>query len=72
MENAYTFQKAGCSLVIEEVNLKKNLLLNMINSILEDQNKYKEMELNNLNNFKAGAAETIAKEIVKISLSHNY
>ena len=72
MENAYTFQKAGCSVVIEEVNLKKNLLLNMINSILENSTKYKEMQSSSLNSFKSGAAEAIAKEIVKIGLSHNY
>lgn len=72
MMNAYTFEKAGCSLVIEETNLKKNLLLNNINTILENQNKYSEMRSANLNSFKSGAAETIAKEIVKIGLSHNY
>ncbi|MEI6352599.1 MAG: UDP-N-acetylglucosamine--N-acetylmuramyl-(pentapeptide) pyrophosphoryl-undecaprenol N-acetylglucosamine transferase [Candidatus Nomurabacteria bacterium] len=72
VENAFTFERAGCSLVIEEVNLKKNLLLNNINFILDNQDKYKEMELNNLNNFKSGAAELIANEIIKIGLSHNY
>lgn len=72
MKNAYTFEKAGCSIVIEEVNLRKNLLLNAINSILENDERYEAMQYNNLNNFKSGAAELIAKEIVKIGLSHNY
>ena len=69
--NAYTFEKAGSGIVLEEVNLKKNILLNMIDSILNDRNKYESMRTNNINNFKSGAAEIIAKEIVKIGLSHN-
>ncbi|MEN9338552.1 MAG: hypothetical protein RI945_277 [Candidatus Parcubacteria bacterium] len=72
MLNAYTFEKAECSIVIEEVNLKKGIFLNAINSILKDKDKYEKMRFNNLNNFKSGAAELIAKEIVKIGLSHNY
>jgi UDP-N-acetylglucosamine--N-acetylmuramyl-(pentapeptide) pyrophosphoryl-undecaprenol N-acetylglucosamine transferase len=72
MLNAYTFEKAGCSIVIEEANLKKGIFLNAIDSILEDKDKYEKMRFNNLNNFKSGAAELIAKEIIKIGLSHNY
>jgi hypothetical protein len=48
------------------------LLLNNINQILENKDKYNQMRTANLNSFKSGAAETIAKEIVKIGLSHNY
>jgi UDP-N-acetylglucosamine--N-acetylmuramyl-(pentapeptide) pyrophosphoryl-undecaprenol N-acetylglucosamine transferase len=69
--NAYTFEKSGCGIVLEESNLKKNILLSMIDSILNDKNKYESLRANNLNNFKSGAAELIAKEIVKIGLSHN-
>lgn len=72
MQNAYTFEKAGCSIVIEEINLKKNILVNAVDSILENNDRYETMQYNNLNNFKSGAAEMIAKEIVKIGLSHNY
>jgi UDP-N-acetylglucosamine--N-acetylmuramyl-(pentapeptide) pyrophosphoryl-undecaprenol N-acetylglucosamine transferase len=71
MENASIFEKAGCSIIIEEINLKKNLFLNEIDSILEDKKKHEMMQFNNLNNFKDGAAEVIAKEIVRIGLSHN-
>ncbi len=72
MINASTFENAGCSVVIEEVNLKKDIFINEINSILENPKKYNDMQFNNLNNFKSGAAETIAKEIVKIALTHEY
>ena len=70
MTNAYTFEKAGCSIVIEENNLRRNLFINEIDSILEDDKKHELMQFNNLNSFKSGAAEVIAKEIVKIGLSH--
>jgi UDP-N-acetylglucosamine--N-acetylmuramyl-(pentapeptide) pyrophosphoryl-undecaprenol N-acetylglucosamine transferase len=69
--NAYTFEKSGCSIVLEEVNLRKNILLSMIDSILSDRDRYESMRTNNINSFKPGAAEIIAKEIVKIGLSHN-
>ena len=39
MTNAYTFEKAGCSIVIEENNLRRNLFINEIDSILEDDKK---------------------------------
>ena len=70
MVNALTFEKAGCSIIIEEINLEKNLFLHEIDSILEDDEKHNLMQYNNLNSFKAGAANTIAKEIIKIGLSH--
>lgn len=72
MINAYIFEKSGCSIVIEEINLKRNILINTIENILENKEKYKTLQLNNIENFKWGAAESIAKEIVKIGLSHNY
>lgn len=69
--NAYTFEKAGCGVVLEESNLKKNILLSMLDSILSDKDRYEAMRMSNINNFKSGAADIIAKEIVKIGLSHN-
>ncbi len=72
MTNAYIFEKAGCAIVIEEINLKRNILVNTIGDIIENKDKYQRLQLNNIENFKAGAAETIAEEIVKIGISHNY
>ena len=69
--NAYTFEKAGCSIVLEESNLRKNILLSMIDSVLSDRVRFETMRTNNINNFKSGGADIIAKEIVKIGLSHN-
>lgn len=69
--NAFIFEKAGCSTVIEEYNFKRNLFLNIINSILTNVEQYKNFRLANLNNFKPQAAETIAEEIIKIGLTHN-
>lgn len=71
MTNAYIFKNAGCSSVIEETNLKKNIFTSTIDLILEDQKKYEIIQANNINNFKKDAAETIADEIIKISLSHH-
>lgn len=72
MTNAYIFKGNGCAVLIEEINLKKNIFINTIKSVLENQKKYEFIQLNNIENFKWGGAETIAKEIVKIGLSHNY
>lgn len=69
--NAYTFEKAGCSIVLEESNLRKNILLSMIDSVVSDRVRYETMRTNNINNFKSGGADIIAREIVKIGLSHN-
>ncbi len=71
MTNAYIFEKDGCSIVIEEYNFKRNLFLNIINSILNDARQYEELRLSNLNNFKPNAANIIGEEIIKIGLSHN-
>jgi len=70
--NAYLFEKAGCSFVMEENNLTPNIFLNNIKNILTNEDKYSELVLNNLKTFKPGAANLIAKEIIKIGLSHNY
>lgn len=71
MKNAYHFKELGCSLVIEERNLRRNIFINSIESVLDSQKKYKTMQENNINSFKSGAAEMIAKEIIKISISHS-
>ena len=69
--NAYTFEKSGCGIVLEESNLRKNILLSMIDSVVSDRVRFETMRTNNINNFKSGGADIIAKEIVKIGLSHN-
>lgn len=69
--NALTFEKNGCSVVIEEYNFKRNLFLNIVNSLLNDVDKYDSLRLSNLSHFKDGANDTIAEEIIKIALSHN-
>lgn len=70
MINAYTFSDSGCSVVIEETNLTRSVLENAISSILDDDKKYIEMKDANIKAFKPDAAEIIAKEIIRISLSH--
>ena len=69
-ENAYIFQKAGCAIVLEEENLSKNILINNLKSILENQNEWLRYRENNLNAFKKDAAEKIAEEILRIVFSH--
>lgn len=70
MENAAIFEKAGCSIVIEEYNFQRNLFLNVVKTILNDADKYATLRFSNLSNFEDKAATKIGSEIVKIALTH--
>lgn len=65
--NAYEYAAKGAAVVVEEVNLKTNIFLNQIRNILNDPEKLKNMTEAAKNFAKPAAAETIAREILKLA-----
>jgi len=68
--NAYAYARTGASSVIEEINLSTNVLLGEIDRILQDAKLREKMSTAAKGFTKPDAANTIAKEIVTIALSH--
>jgi UDP-N-acetylglucosamine:LPS N-acetylglucosamine transferase len=69
--NAYAMASRGIATVLEENNLGGNILLSMISRILDSEENYNAM-LKNVSFFdnSLSAADTIAKELIRICLSH--
>ena len=69
--NAYAMASHGFATVLEENNLSPNILLAMISQILDSEEKYMSMTKHAAvyNNGRT-AATTIARELIRISLSH--
>lgn len=65
--NAYEFARAGAAVVIEEENLLPAIFLRQVKSILEDTALRQKMSLVSSKFFKAGAAEVIAQEILRLT-----
>lgn len=70
VKNAFAYAKAGACSVIEEENLKSHILLSEINRITENKELNEKMREGAKNFFKPGAADTIARELLSIVLSH--
>ena len=68
--NAEICKRAGWAEIIEENNMSKAVLVNLIEKLLE-VNNYKKMSGAALQFFVPNAARTIAEEIVNIALRHN-
>ncbi len=68
--NAFSYARAGCCNVIEEMNMTANILSSEIDRMIGDKAEYNEMVQNTKNFSKPNAAMTIAREIVDIALSH--
>ena len=69
--NAYTAAGLGVATVIEEDNLSSGVLMNEIKRILDDKNIYKKMSSScKTYDLSRTAASTIAREIIRIGLSH--
>jgi UDP-N-acetylglucosamine--N-acetylmuramyl-(pentapeptide) pyrophosphoryl-undecaprenol N-acetylglucosamine transferase len=68
--NAYAYARSGASSVIEEINLTSNVLLTEIDRIMQDKNLREKMSTSAKNFAKPNAANTIAKEILTIALTH--
>jgi len=66
--NAYSYAKSGAAIVIEEENLLPGIFTSQIKSILQDENKYKQMSESAKKFSKPNASEIIALEIIRIAL----
>jgi UDP-N-acetylglucosamine--N-acetylmuramyl-(pentapeptide) pyrophosphoryl-undecaprenol N-acetylglucosamine transferase len=70
VKNAYIYGRAGACSVMEEENLKNNIFLAEIRRILENKEIVSKMSESAKAFFKPGAADTIAREIFSIIISH--
>jgi len=68
--NAFTYARSGGAIVIEEKNLSASILLSEIERVLSDEKLHQEMSAGAKSFARPEAAETIAKEILKIALGH--
>lgn len=69
--NAYSMASHQIATVLEENNLGENILLSMISRILDNEETYMGMLKNaSFFNNSLSAADVIAKEIIRICLSH--
>lgn len=70
--NAYAMASHGIATVLEENNLGANILLSMVSRILDNEEVYNNMIKNaHLFDDTRTAATTIAREIIRIGLSHD-
>lgn len=69
-DNAFAYARAGACSVVEESNLTPHVLLQEIDTILLDEEKSKTMTQAARVFSRGDAAETIAREIIDIALSH--
>jgi len=69
-KNAFSYARAGASLVIEEKNLSPHLLIAEINRLMENIEERKRMSKNAKEFAKPNAARKIAEEILRISVKH--
>ena len=69
-KNAFAYARAGACTVIEEANLKPNILLFEIQKILNNPAKMADMKSSAATFTKTNAAEKIAEEIINIALEH--
>lgn len=69
-ENAYSYARTGAATVIEEKNLKPEILFSVIETIMGDEAKRRAMIEGAKNFVKRDAAEKIARAILTIGLKH--
>jgi UDP-N-acetylglucosamine--N-acetylmuramyl-(pentapeptide) pyrophosphoryl-undecaprenol N-acetylglucosamine transferase len=65
-QNAYEYEKTGAAQVIEEENMKINIILIQIKNILANPATMKYMSESAAGFFKPRAAEELAKEILRL------
>jgi UDP-N-acetylglucosamine--N-acetylmuramyl-(pentapeptide) pyrophosphoryl-undecaprenol N-acetylglucosamine transferase len=70
VKNAFAYAKNGACSVIEESNLKPNILLSEIKRIIENKELSEKMHTSAEEFFKPGASTQIARELLSIVLSH--
>lgn len=69
-KNAFAYARAGACSVVEESNMTPNILFSEIKRIMDDKSAYDHMAQNAKAFYKPHAAETIAREIVNLALTH--
>ncbi len=69
-KNAFSFARAGATVVIEQGNLTTHILLSEIKHLMENETKRKELGENAKKFAKADAAEKIARGILNLALEH--
>lgn len=65
-ENAYQYAHAGACIVVEEENLIGNIMINTIDSILNNPENLKKLEENAKKFYKPNAALAIADDIIEL------
>lgn len=70
-KNAFAYAKSGAGIVIEEGNLKDDILISEIGRILENKNEWENMKKSAENFAKKDAGKVIAGEILNIALEHH-
>jgi UDP-N-acetylglucosamine:LPS N-acetylglucosamine transferase len=70
VKNAIAYTRVGGSSMLRQENLRVNILMNEIDSILESEETYQKMKKASRDFFVVDAADKIAYELVKIGLSH--
>ncbi|MDP2598455.1 MAG: UDP-N-acetylglucosamine--N-acetylmuramyl-(pentapeptide) pyrophosphoryl-undecaprenol N-acetylglucosamine transferase [Candidatus Liptonbacteria bacterium] len=65
--NAYEFAKTGAAVVIEEANLFPAIFSSQLKAIIGHPDVLQKMSVASQNFFKPGAAETIAREILRLA-----
>lgn len=70
VRNAFAYAESGAASVLKEENLKTHILLAEIRRILEKPEIIDKMKASAKAFFKPHASDTIAREILKIALSH--
>lgn len=69
-KNAFSYDRAGACIVIEEANLKPHVLIAEIDKLLNNKERLEQMKKNALAFATPEAASKIAKEAIDIALSH--
>ncbi|MEK7131001.1 MAG: undecaprenyldiphospho-muramoylpentapeptide beta-N-acetylglucosaminyltransferase [Patescibacteria group bacterium] len=69
-ENAYAYAKTGATVVIEEENLKPHILKSEIERLINNKEELKKMSESAKTFSKPDAAETIAREIIRLAIEH--
>lgn len=69
-KNAFNYARAGACTVIEENNLTPHVLISEVEKIMSDKGISDKMAKNARDFYRPDAAETIAKEIIRLALQH--
>ncbi len=69
-KNSFAYARAGACSVISESNMTANILYSEIKRVLDNKKNYDQMAASAKAFYKPHAAETIAREIVNLALTH--